>query len=184
MDKLEDISPFVRSLEASIDNLSDALDPVFSKSLEDSIANCLLPQEKAKIYHSHLYTVISILYSYIKVLGIKTETHPIMKELTRIKISMKTFKEIEESLSKKNETSEKSAEAANQFLQRTLGTTGGSAAPDSLKSPAISSANFKGTHTKFSDEEEKESSKEILKKTIPTKRSNPNKVSKPKKQRR
>ncbi|OBA20108.1 hypothetical protein METBIDRAFT_45105 [Metschnikowia bicuspidata var. bicuspidata NRRL YB-4993] len=153
MESIEDVSAFVRSLDASIDNLSEALDPVFSQKLEDLISNCLLPQEKVKIYHSHLYTVISILFAYIKVLGIKTETHPIMKELNRIKASMKAFKEIEISANKRDDESKKSAEAANQFLQRTLGTAVGNAAPDHLKSPAISSANFKGTHTKFTDED-------------------------------
>lgn len=111
-----------------------------------------------------------MLFAYIKVLGVKTEDHPIMKELARIQQSMKDFKALEQRLKNKENATEKSKDDAKQFLQNTLGTTGGEAAPDKLKQPAISASNFKGTHIKFDDADsskKKRDSKPANKKTAP-----------------
>ncbi|SGZ47162.1 CIC11C00000005467 [Sungouiella intermedia] len=149
----ENIHGFVESLNSSIADLKAEIEPVLSTLLEDKISHCELVLDQIKIYNSHLYCVISILYCYIKVLGVNTDEHPIMKELTRIKQVMKSVKEVEESLKNKDEKDLKSQEQAKEFLQRTLGTKVGAAVTENMKSPAISSANFKGTHTKFKDEE-------------------------------
>lgn len=174
----ENIRGFIASLDSSIDELKEVLEPVLSTSLEDKIAQCKLPQMQIKIYNSHLYCVISILYCYIKVLGINTDDHPIMKELARIKQVMKSVKDVEESLKKKDDQKTKSQEDARDFLQRTLGTNFGAAVPDSMKSPAISSANFQGTHTKFKDLED---NREKISKATTTKHKPSGKVTKPKK---
>lgn len=158
MENLENIKGFVRSLEHSVEDLSEALEPVLNTSIEDMIAECTTPQQKVKVYNSYLYCVISILFAYIKSLGVNTDDHPVMNELTRIKQSMKALKDAEESLQKKSEDAKESKDQAKEFLQRALGTTGGAAAPDSMKSPAISKVNFQGTHTKFTDDEHKTSS--------------------------
>lgn len=152
---MEDISKFkgfVRSLEASIDDLSEALEPVLDTPLDEIIAKCTTPQQKAKTYNSYLYCVISILFAYIKSLGVNTDNHPIMKELTRVKQSMKALKDAEHALKKKSETTELEKDKTKEFLQRALGTTGGAAAPDNMKSPAISKVNFEGKHTKFEND--------------------------------
>lgn len=148
----EHIRNYISALDASIEGLSGALDPVLRTSLDDKIAECQLPQERIKIYNNHLYVTISVLYSYIKTLGINTNDHPIMEELKRIKEFMKQAKEVEESLKNKEVEDLKSKDNAKDFLQRTLGTTG-AAVLDSMKSPAISSENFKGAHTKFADQD-------------------------------
>lgn len=153
MENIENVRSFIRSLDSSIEDLQIALHPVLTQSLEETIAKCKLPEEEVKAYNGYLYCLISILYSYLKTLGIDTDKHPIMKELTRIKESMKRFKDYEDSLKNEKVSEEKLKHSAKEFLQRTLGTTGGAAAPDSMKSPAISSAHFQGTHTKFADEE-------------------------------
>lgn len=149
----ENIQGFVDSLDSCIADLKSALQPVLATLLEQKISQCDLVEEQIKIYNSHLYCVISILYCYIKVLGINTDDHPIMKELARIKLVMKSVKEVEESVKNKEDKDAKSQEEAKEFLQRTLGTKVGAAATENMKSPAISSANFKGTHTKFKDED-------------------------------
>lgn len=178
----EEIKGFVASLDTSIDQLKQALEPVMKTSLEDKIAQCKLPKDQIKVYNSHLYCVISILYCYIKVLGIKTEDHPVMAELTRIQLVMKAAKNIEESLKKNDENNAKSQQEAKEFLQRTLGTKVGAAVPESMKSPAISSVNFQGTHTKFSDLESKPDQAKPAKGSKTTKKQQPSgKVSKPKK---
>lgn len=184
----DNIFPFVDSVNSSIDQLKEALEPVFATLLEEKIAQCDLAQEKIKVYNSHLYCVISILYCYIKVLGIKTDDHPIMMELERIKLVMKSVKDVEESLKNNDEDKEKTQKEAEEFLQRTLGTKFGAAVPESMKSPAISSSNFQGTHTRFEEAKqetkptktaEKQSTKPSGKVTKPS-----GKVTKPRKRTR
>lgn len=155
----ENVRGYVAALDTSIDGLTEALQPIFSTLLEEKIAQCQLPQEQIKIYNSHLYITISILYSYIKVLGINTNDHPIMNELKRIKEVMKAVKDAEQSLKNKDEKDLKSQDEAKEFLQRTLGTKVGAAVTESMKSPAISSLNFRGTHTKFKDNDKPAASK-------------------------
>lgn len=169
MENIDNVKGFIRALDSSVDELLLALKPALSVSLEETIAKCNLPQEKIKVYHSYLYCLISILYAYLKSLGVNTDEHPIMKELTRIKESMKKLKDFEESLKNKKEDSAKNSHDAKEFLQRTLGTTGGAATPDSMKVPAISSASFQGTHTKFT--EHPDSDEDKPKKTVPNKKS-------------
>lgn len=184
-----DIRAFVRSLDASIESLSANLKPALYTPLSERLAECSLPQEEIKLCQNHLFIVISVLFAYLKVLGVKTEDHPIMKELARIKQSMKDFKDLEERLKRKEDTQTQAREDTKQFLQNTLGTTGGAAAPDSLCSPAISSSNFKGNHTKFTDESDTESPKkstESIKKPTeslkkPKARKSSGKVTKPRK---
>lgn len=177
----ENIQGFVDSLDSSIADLKAELQPILATLLEQKIAQCELVQEQIKIYNSHLYCVISILYCYIKVLGINTDDHPIMTELARIKQVMKSVKEVEESLKKKDEKDAKSQDDAKEFLERTLGTKTGAAVTENMKSPAISSANFKGVHTRFKDEDATTTSAPEFK----SKSSTPSgKVTKPKKGRR
>lgn len=152
MEDINKFKGFLRSFEVSIDELSEALEPILETPLDDIIAECTTAQQKAKAYNSYLYCVISILFAYIKSLGVNTDNHPIMKELSKIKQSMKALKEAEVSLQKKNELIESDKDKASQFLERALGTTGGAAAPESMKSPAISKVNFEGKHTKFDNE--------------------------------
>lgn len=172
------IRNYISALDTSIDGLSKALDPVLSTSLDDKIAECQLPQERIKIYNNHLYVTISVLYSYIKTLGINTNDHPIMEELKRIKDFMKQAKEVEESLKNKQEEDLKSKDDAKDFLQRTLGTTG-AAVLESMKSPAISSQNFKGTHTKFADQDNEDSDSDNNTETKKKQDDKESKVSKP-----
>lgn len=152
MEDINKFKGFIRSLEVSIDDLSEALEPVLNVPLDEVIAGCTTAQQKAKAYNSYLYCVISILFAYVKSLGVNTDNHPIMKELAKIKQSMKALKEAEESLQKKENDAESEKEKAKQFLERALGTTGGAAAPESMKGPAISKVNFEGKHTKFDNE--------------------------------
>lgn len=84
---------------------------------------------------------------------------------------MKRYKELEAKLASKD-TSKEDAEAARTFIQNTLGTKlngGGAAISSNMSSPAISSSNFAGVHTKFSDPENNSDSESTSKpKSEPT----------------
>lgn len=155
MENIDNVKLFVESLDNSVDQLTEKLEPILKKSLEEKIAASDSQMERIKIYNNYSYVLISILFSYLKTLGINTDQHPIMKELTRIKLYMKRYKELETKLASKD-TSKEDAEAARTFIQNTLGTKingGGAAISSNMSSPAISSSNFAGVHTKFSDPE-------------------------------
>lgn len=149
MENSNTINALVDNLDASIENLEEALQPYLETSLEETLAKCSTPEEKAKAYNELLYITDSVLFALLNTSGIKTESHPIRSELARTQQSMKRLKEVKQQLENKKSQADASNKKTAEFLQNTLGTTGGLAAPDSLKSPAISSANFKGKHTKF-----------------------------------
>lgn len=186
MENIEKVSLFVKSLDSAADLLKLKLKPVLSKSLEELVATTSNNVEKIKIYNSYCYILISVIFAYMKSIGINTDKHPIMKELNRIKVYMKRLKD-HETNANKQDTSKQDAENAKKFLQNTLGSKingGGAAAPNELTSPAISSSNFKGTHKKFTDEnseDESRVSKIIEATTKKSTRKKANKVVKPKK---
>ncbi|CUM53225.1 uncharacterized protein AC631_04271 [Debaryomyces fabryi] len=191
MENIDNVKLFVQSLDNSIDQLTEKLEPILKKSLEETIAASDSQMERIKIYNNYSYVLISVLFSYLKTLGINTDQHPIMKELTRIKLYMKRYKDLETKLATKD-TSKEDAEAARTFIQNTLGTKingGGAAINSNMSSPAISSSNFTGVHTKFSDPEnnsdsesssKSNTSKALAKKKLSLKpKSKPSKVTKP-----
>lgn len=151
MESSSTVEKLVDNLDVSIESLEEALRPMLETSLDEKLSKCTNAEEKATLYHEYIYVINSILFAYLKVAGAKTEEHPIMKELARTKESINKLKHIKNQIESKNDADEASKKKTAEFLQRTLGTTGGVAAPDSLSSPAISSANFKGKHTKFDE---------------------------------
>ncbi|KAK6200068.1 uncharacterized protein RJT21DRAFT_40152 [Scheffersomyces amazonensis] len=164
MENIENIRLFIRSLDASTEQLENALEPILKQSLNELISQNVSsndPIERIKIYNNFTYTLISVLFSYIKSLGINTDTHPIMKELTRIKQFMKRLKDIETNAETSEQRQKVQQEKAKEFLQNALGSRingGGQAAPNSLASPAISSSNFQGSHTRFTDKDDDDQS--------------------------
>lgn len=153
MENIENVKLFVQSLDNSVDQLTEKLEPILKKSLDEIVATSDSQIDRIKIYNNYSYVLISVLFSYLKTLGINTDQHPIMKELTRVKLYMKRLKDLETKMASKD-TSKEDAEAARTFIQNTLGTKingGGAAITDDMASPAISSKNFTGVHTKFGD---------------------------------
>ncbi|KAK6460629.1 hypothetical protein DFJ63DRAFT_236437 [Scheffersomyces coipomensis] len=195
MENIENIKLFIKSLDSSTAQLESSLEPILKQSLHELVARNVSnndPIEKIKLYNDFTYTVISVLFAYIKSLGVKTDSHPIMKELGRIKQFMKRFKDLQDNVETSDTQQKEENEKAKQFLQNTLGfkNSGGQAVPNSLSSPAISASNFKGTHTKFNsqsddddDDVKEEDSKIEAKSSAPmkkTKSKTNNKVTKPK----
>lgn len=176
MENIENVKQFIRSLDASTDQLSEKLEPIMKKSLEETAAIASTDIKNIRIYNNYSYVLISVIFAYLKSLGVNTDQHPIMKELTRIKMYMKRLKDFETKLETKD-TSKEDAEASRSFIQQTLGTKingGGAAIGANMTSPAISSSNFQGTHKKFKDTED-DSDTESATKTKPTQRTSPKK---------
>ncbi|PVH17191.1 uncharacterized protein CXQ87_000072 [Candidozyma duobushaemuli] len=157
MENTETVRDLARSLQSSISELETALHPIAGRSLEDLTKDCKSPKEEADVLNKYLYCTVSIAFAYLKVQGINTDGHPIMKELDRVKASMKRMKDLEAAQQKSENKKAQSKEEAAEYIQRTLGgASGGAAASNSMKSPAISSSNFQGKHTKFEDDDDSE----------------------------
>lgn len=157
MENAENVRDLVHSLQSSIDDLETAILPFIGQSLEDLTRDCQLPREQAEVLNKYLYCTVSVAFAYLKALGINTEGHPIMKELDRVKASMKRLKDMDAAQKKTEDTEAQNQKNAAEYVQRTLGgASGGAAASNSMKSPAISSSNFQGKHTKFDDAEDSE----------------------------
>lgn len=160
MDSSDNIRLFIKSLDSSVDQLESSLAPILKKSLDELIFTTTAGDEneqisKIKFYNNFLYTLIATIFSYLKSVGINTDTHPIMNELNRIKTYMARVKRLQDIQEGKVKTEEQKQQDSKTFLQNVLGgSAGGAAASESMSQPAISSSNFKGTHTKFKDEEE------------------------------
>lgn len=157
MENTETVRDLAQSLQSSISELETALLPIAGRSLEDLTKDCKLPKEEADVLNKYLYCTVSIAFAYLKVQGINTDGHPIMKELDRVKASMKRMKDLEAAQQKSENKEAQSKEEAAEYIQRTLGgASGGAAVSNSMKSPAISSSNFQGKHTKFEDDDDSE----------------------------
>lgn len=181
MENIENVKQFIEALDVSTNKLSLKLKPILAKSLDEQVASIEDPVAKIKFYNNYLYVLVSVLFAYIKSVGIDTTSHPIVKELGRVKSYMNRLKELENKLKSKSNSTSEDALAARSFLQNTLGgkvNGGGAAATQSLTTPAISSGNF-GKHTKFTHDDVEEKNEELKVKTIKKKNPSKGKITKP-----
>ncbi|KAG7195333.1 uncharacterized protein KQ657_003861 [Scheffersomyces spartinae] len=159
MDNIENTRQFALSLQQSANVLDDKLDTILKKSLNE-ITESADPMTKIKIYNGYSYVLVSVLFAYLKSLGIKTESHPVMKDLERVKTYIKKLKLLETQQETKEEKLQKAQNEANQFLKQSLGVHSASISTSSATSdmtrPAISQGSFKGKHTKFENESHSE----------------------------
>lgn len=167
MENLDNIKLYLKSLDKSISQYELALEPLLSRTLDEHLAQQTTPQSKITFLNNFQYVLISTIYSYLKTIGIDTDTHPIKKELTRVKSYMMRAKNMDNN---KNNEQEAIADKAKtkEFLTQTLGVKNGVENTVKDIGPAISTQNFQGTHTKFEDEDhssgEEEEKSELLSK--------------------
>lgn len=188
MERIDEVRKFVKAVDAQTLALGIRLEPILKKSLEELLASIhgLSPVDRIPILNNFTYTLIAVIFSCMKVQGINTDTHPIMKELNRVKAAMARYKELQLNTHDKEKAEKEEAERAREFLQNALGIKGslGGAVNASSAEPAISKSNFQGKHTKFTDSDtDKASPKKTTNHKGATLKSNINagKVSKPKK---
>ncbi|KAH8667418.1 Sas10/Utp3/C1D family-domain-containing protein [Tricladium varicosporioides] len=83
MDSTKIIS-LLEQLDDEIDDLEDSLVPLLKTSLAESASKFPL-LDKAKLYVLVTYAIESILFSYLRLNGVKAREHPVFLELTRVK---------------------------------------------------------------------------------------------------
>ncbi|RDW63829.1 hypothetical protein BP5796_10331 [Coleophoma crateriformis] len=71
-------------LDDEIDDLEESLAPVLKTALSETASKLPL-LDKAKLYVLVTYAIESILFSYLRLNGVKAREHPVFTELTRVK---------------------------------------------------------------------------------------------------
>jgi exosome complex protein LRP1 len=89
-----DLTPQVEDLEANIDELEDALEPLLKSPLLTT-ASTLPLLDKAKLYVLTSYAIESILFSTLQASGVNAKEHAVFAELARLKSYFKKIKDAE-----------------------------------------------------------------------------------------
>ncbi|RPB19412.1 exosome-associated factor Rrp47/DNA strand repair C1D [Terfezia boudieri ATCC MYA-4762] len=115
-----DLQSLVEDLDDHLADLTDAIDPLLTHPISESASKLPLV-DKAKLHVIHVYALESLLFSYLRLNGIKTKDHPIMRELTRVKQYMAKIKDAEENAARQDGAGARlDKEAAGRFIKHAL----------------------------------------------------------------
>ncbi|KAH6716286.1 Sas10/Utp3/C1D family-domain-containing protein [Leptodontidium sp. MPI-SDFR-AT-0119] len=88
------VMSLLETLDDEIDDLEESLQPLLKSALSETASKLPL-LDKAKLYVLVTYAIESMLFSYLRLNGIKAREHPVFKELTRVKQYFDKIKAIE-----------------------------------------------------------------------------------------
>ncbi|RFU28131.1 hypothetical protein B7463_g8196, partial [Scytalidium lignicola] len=74
----------IEQLDDELDDLEDVLQPIVKTPLFERASKLPL-MDRAKLYVLVTYAIESLLFSYLRLNGVKAREHPVFKELTRVK---------------------------------------------------------------------------------------------------
>jgi len=74
----------LEQLDDEIDDLEESLEPLLKQALSDTSSKLPL-LDKAKLFVLVTYAIESMLFSYLRLNGVKAREHPVFLELTRVK---------------------------------------------------------------------------------------------------
>ncbi|KAK1826706.1 Sas10/Utp3/C1D family-domain-containing protein [Podospora conica] len=113
---VSDITPELEQLDVDMDKLQEALQPLLGDMGDISSKLPLL--DKAKLYVLVSYALESIIFSSLRLNGVDTKNHAIVKELTRVKQYFEKIHKIENPPAKPDNTL--NTEAAIRFIRTNL----------------------------------------------------------------
>ncbi|EXJ90037.1 hypothetical protein A1O3_03105 [Capronia epimyces CBS 606.96] len=108
----------VDHLEDSIDDLEEALQPLLEGALA-ATAKKLPVLDRAKLNVLLVYSIESLLFSYLKLHGVQAKDHAVFRELTRVKQYFEKIKEAE-TVPDARPTLTLDKEAAGRFIKHAL----------------------------------------------------------------
>ncbi|KAI9050366.1 hypothetical protein LZ554_005532 [Drepanopeziza brunnea f. sp. 'monogermtubi'] len=88
------VMSLLETLDDEIDDLEESLEPLIKVALSETASKLPL-LDKAKLYILVTYAIESMLFSYLRLHGVKARDHPVFKELTRVKQYFDKIKNIE-----------------------------------------------------------------------------------------
>lgn len=151
MENSQLIKQYIQSLDHSVVELEPLINTLNGESFEDRLNQASTPQEQIKIANGYAYILTSLSFAYLKSQGVDTNRHPIMADLQRVKSYMKRATDMKKPQEKPVDTA-----AAKRFIEAALNSgSGNSTVIKGTPEPAISAQSFKGTHTKFEDDNDK-----------------------------
>lgn len=107
----------VANLNASLDELETQLDPLFTKSLPETLV-ALETIQQAKLQVVLPYVLYDLVFVYLKTRGIDPRTHPVIGELDRVRQYFDKIKSAEDSEEKKRLGIDKAA--AGRFIKHAI----------------------------------------------------------------
>jgi len=113
-----DVLPFLEQLDDELDDLEDSLSPLLRTTLSDTTTKLPL-LDKAKLYVLATYAIESILFSYLRLNGVKAREHPVFEELSRVKQYFDKIKATETPVPK-GENPSVDKQAAARFIKAGL----------------------------------------------------------------
>jgi len=135
-------------LTSDIEDLEESLTPILNTALSASTSKLPL-LDKAKLYVLATYAIESLLFSYIKLNGVEAKSHPVFRELARVKQYFDKIKTAESAGIKPNAKLDK--DAAGRFVKHALA---GNDEYDKKREEAIQKEKA-GAKRKFEDMTEK-----------------------------
>ncbi|KAF7502667.1 hypothetical protein GJ744_005280 [Endocarpon pusillum] len=109
----------VEHLEDNIDELEENLEPLLSAALTATTQK-LPVLDKAKLYVLIVYSIESLLFSYLRLNGVKAKDHPVFKELTRVKQYFEKIKIAEEGPAQPRKNLSLNKQAAGRVIKHAL----------------------------------------------------------------
>ncbi|KAI9819194.1 MAG: hypothetical protein M1827_007350 [Pycnora praestabilis] len=116
--ELSDLQPLLDEFDDNIDELEETLEPLLRAALSETAAKLPL-LDKAKLYILVTYAIESILFSFLRLNGVRAKNHPVFRELTRVKQYFDKIKHVEAS-GMKTENPILDKEAAGRFIKHAL----------------------------------------------------------------
>jgi len=113
----EDLKASLEDLSGNITDLEDSLTPLLDTALSTSTSKLPL-LDKAKLYVLVTYAIESLLFSYIRLHGVEAKSHPVFRELSRVKQYFDKIKTAETVGLKPNTKLDK--DAAGRFVKHAL----------------------------------------------------------------
>lgn len=90
----DDVLELIEDLQDNINDLEDNLGSILDGSL--SATSKKLPLlDRAKLNVLLVYSIESLLFSYLKLHGVQAKEHPVFKELSRVKQYFEKIKKVE-----------------------------------------------------------------------------------------
>ncbi|ODQ81865.1 hypothetical protein BABINDRAFT_160096 [Babjeviella inositovora NRRL Y-12698] len=160
MDNIENVKLYAQALDSAVDSLTVEIKALVAQTLNERSA-AITPLERAELTNNYAYSISSLFFSFLKASGVDTNKHGIMDELSRVKSYMATVKQAKAG----SEDKSADAELAKRYLKSALG-QGNSTVVTGAHTPAISSAHFTGTHTKFAKDNETPKAVSVSKKDV------------------
>lgn len=112
-----DLIPLIEQLDDNVDGLEEALAPILESTVIES-SKKLPVLDKAKFHVLITYALESLIFSYLRLHGVKATEHPVFRELTRVRQYFDKIKSLETEPEQRTMVLDK--QAAGRFIKHGL----------------------------------------------------------------